>query len=345
MELLDIALRGASSGILVLLAVLLWASRVSREAQISFSLLIVTLSARNWSTLPDATLIPAQALLTMRMVGVWGTLAITWFLLAIFLDNRRFSWAWLLSAVVISLSIILVQFAPAIVPVLRGYALLHFLGLLALVIYSGRDDLQDARRRLRPGMASFLLIYCIGMSITSSPMQDTRTVDMALFQSAGFLFFLAFFALWALKTNLNHWPGEITATPAYVEATQAAAQVTSQQNLLVSRIQHQMDAGVWKVEGLTVAALAQRVGAPEHQVRKAINQVLGHRNFASFINRARIDAAVARLADDASAGSTVLEIAYDVGFSSLGPFNRAFREVTGQSPTDFRKQQAGSVLA
>jgi len=33
----------------------------------------------------------------------------------------------------------------------------------------------------------------------------------------------------------------------------------------------------------------------------------------------------------------VLTIAMDLGYGSLAPFNRAFRETTGQSPTDFRR--------
>ena len=99
-----------------------------------------------------------------------------------------------------------------------------------------------------------------------------------------------------------------------------------------------MQSGVWQVEGLTVGALAQRVKAPEHQVRRAINQELGHRNFASFINAARIEAARARLADPEAEPQSIQEIAYDVGFASLRPLNRAFREATGLSPSDYRKQ-------
>jgi AraC-like DNA-binding protein len=106
-----------------------------------------------------------------------------------------------------------------------------------------------------------------------------------------------------------------------------------------------MEAGVWQVEGLTVGGLAQKVGAPEHQVRKAINRGLGHRNFASFINRARIDAAIKRLDGPEASEETILEIAFDVGFSSLGPFNRAFRETTGKSPKDFRKQALAQMAA
>jgi AraC-like DNA-binding protein len=39
----------------------------------------------------------------------------------------------------------------------------------------------------------------------------------------------------------------------------------------------------------------------------------------------------------------VLTIAMDAGFQSIGPFNRAFKVATGQTPTEFRRDAlAGS---
>ncbi len=37
-----------------------------------------------------------------------------------------------------------------------------------------------------------------------------------------------------------------------------------------------------------------------------------------------------------SADLSILEIALDSGFASIGPFNRAFKEMTGQTPRAFR---------
>jgi AraC-like DNA-binding protein len=36
----------------------------------------------------------------------------------------------------------------------------------------------------------------------------------------------------------------------------------------------------------------------------------------------------------------ISEIAYEVGFQSLTHFNRVFKKITGQSPTDYRGQLA-----
>lgn len=332
---LDIGLRGATTGMSLILMASIWMSRIARDAQIAFTFVMSTILFRTWSTLPETMGLSDQVLQTFQVMGSLGAVAVTWFILTIFLDDRRFAWLWLGSGALISIWILVSQIVPESTPFLRAYGLAHFIGLLIMVLYSGLGDLQDARRRVRPAMSSFLLIYCSGLAITSKPMQDTRSIEAALFQSSALFFFLTFFAIWALKANLNHWPGQTTPPPA---SRPNAQERTSEQNILVRRINKAMEDGVWQTEGLTVGALALHVKAPEHQVRKAINQVLGHRNFASFINRARIDAAKARLSDLEMTENTILEIAFDVGFSSLGPFNRAFREATGQSPTDFRKQ-------
>jgi len=34
----------------------------------------------------------------------------------------------------------------------------------------------------------------------------------------------------------------------------------------------------------------------------------------------------------------VITIAMDAGFQSLGPFNRAFKETTGVTPTEYRRK-------
>ena len=52
----------------------------------------------------------------------------------------------------------------------------------------------------------------------------------------------------------------------------------------------------------------------------------------------RYAAAKRRLADPGEARTTVAAIAFDLGYGSLGPFNRAFRTATGSTPTEWRRQ-------
>ena len=89
---------------------------------------------------------------------------------------------------------------------------------------------------------------------------------------------------------------------------------------------------------LSVSRLAEQVGLPEHQLRRLINQSLGHRNFAAFVNGYRLAHTKRVLSDPEQAQLPVLTIAMDAGYKTLSTFNRAFRASEGKTPTDFRRQ-------
>jgi AraC-like DNA-binding protein len=109
--------------------------------------------------------------------------------------------------------------------------------------------------------------------------------------------------------------------------------------LVLARLERAMDENeVWRGEDLSIGTLAALVGAPEHRLRRLINGVLGHRNFADYVNTRRIAAAKVALADPEQALKSVSAIAFELGFGSLGPFNRAFRADTSVTPTAWRQQ-------
>jgi AraC-like DNA-binding protein len=93
---------------------------------------------------------------------------------------------------------------------------------------------------------------------------------------------------------------------------------------------------VYREEGLTITALAARLGAHEYKVRQLVNAQLGFKNFNAFLHHYRLGEAQRLLADPARRHLTVAQVAFEVGYRSLGPFNRAFKEATGVTPTEFR---------
>jgi AraC-like DNA-binding protein len=94
---------------------------------------------------------------------------------------------------------------------------------------------------------------------------------------------------------------------------------------------------IYTSSGLTIGMLAGRLGEPEYKVRQLINARLGFRNFNAFLNHYRIAEARRLLADPAQASLGIAEAAYRLGYASLGPFNRAFKEMAGQTPSEFRR--------
>jgi AraC-like DNA-binding protein len=96
---------------------------------------------------------------------------------------------------------------------------------------------------------------------------------------------------------------------------------------------------VYKKEGLTIGQLAELMNEQEYRLRRMINGQLGFRNFNDFLNQYRVNEACEILSDPAHTKKTILEIAYDLGYQSIGPFNKAFRDLKGTTPTAYRKSQ------
>ncbi|PIE10554.1 MAG: hypothetical protein CSA72_08600 [Rhodobacterales bacterium] len=84
---------------------------------------------------------------------------------------------------------------------------------------------------------------------------------------------------------------------------------------------------------LSLWSLARHVGASPNYISQTLNEVIGE-SFFDFVNRHRIAEAMRRLSDT---DETVLTITYDVGFNSRSSFYTAFKRVTGQTPTGYRK--------
>ncbi|MFM9829610.1 MAG: helix-turn-helix domain-containing protein, partial [Sphingomonas sp.] len=109
------------------------------------------------------------------------------------------------------------------------------------------------------------------------------------------------------------------------------------EHVLNQKLEAAMASGVYRELGLTIGVLAGKLGVPEHRLRALINQRLGYRNFSAFLNEHRVAEAKALLASHEHVALPILTIAMDLGYGSLAPFNRAFRDAEGQAPSEFRR--------
>ena len=106
----------------------------------------------------------------------------------------------------------------------------------------------------------------------------------------------------------------------------------------IEDLQRLMDEEHVFIEGdLTIRNLAEKLGQHEYKLRQLINAFLGYRNFNDFLNQYRIAEAAKRLVHADSRRLPVLTIAMDVGYRTLRPFNKAFKEIHGVTPTEYRK--------
>ena len=336
MEQIDIAMRGGAVALMLLLAGLMWRTPIARDGRLSVLAVAVTEAAFLLVHGPQLAYLPDLLAAQLMLIASAMPLAVTWLLLTIFLDPPMARWPWLAWATVVAVSLQVTALTGASPVVCGALSMILFAGLFVLALWSSREDLVDCRCKARPGFAAAIAGYGLlttGLQVVGGV--DPATPWFALVQSGGTLVLALAFAVWILQPDASRWPGpaEASAPRSPVPATAPVAEDAA----LIARIAAAMEEGIWREEGLTIGALAGRLGVPEHRLRRAINGGLGHRNFSAFINRARIEAAQAALSDPAQMGRTVLEIAYDTGFASLGPFNRAFRAETGQSPTEYRR--------
>ncbi|MBL4837675.1 MAG: AraC family transcriptional regulator [Kordiimonadaceae bacterium] len=231
---------------------------------------------------------------------------------------------------------------PAVLEVglflLRISILLH----MVFVAWRGReDDLLEARRRFR-SLYMVLVTGLVGAIIfIETWLYGISQFSWAPVLQSGALLALALVLTWhVFKADKSVI---LIGVPASSMGAPTLPTVTSESDpsdkhdlkTIVQRIEHDK---IYLEPNLTIAGLAEKVQMPEHKLRRLVNQHMGYRNFADFLNEYRIEAAKERLADVANRRLQVLVLAMDLGYGSLGPFNRAFKARTGVTPSEYRKK-------
>jgi AraC-like DNA-binding protein len=110
--------------------------------------------------------------------------------------------------------------------------------------------------------------------------------------------------------------------------------VLEQQNaepLLVQKARDYIDKH--KMEPLSLSEVAKAAGASVFHFCKVFRKSTGLK-FTDYVARIRLEDARTQLLNP---NRRISEVAYDVGFQSLTQFNRTFKRVFGQSPSEFRE--------
>ena len=90
---------------------------------------------------------------------------------------------------------------------------------------------------------------------------------------------------------------------------------------------------------LNINKLAEVTGIPQYKISKLLNNNLGL-NFYDFINGYRIEDVKFKLKSGQADNYSILGIATDSGFNSKASFNRVFKKMTGQTPSQFLKSHS-----
>ncbi len=90
---------------------------------------------------------------------------------------------------------------------------------------------------------------------------------------------------------------------------------------------------------LRVADIARELYVPEYRIRAIMLNHFNAKNFNHYVNQLRIEYAKAILSSADKRDWPVLVVGIESGFASAAPFTRAFKEFTGCTPGQYRKQQ------
>ncbi|MGY8633042.1 helix-turn-helix domain-containing protein [Bradyrhizobium sp. 14AA] len=217
------------------------------------------------------------------------------------------------------------------------------LGFIALAagqtIKSWSGDLVERRRRVRVFIVCAAALYGGLNALLQIVVVGREVGDVANTINAGVLACVVAAIAWGVMRvdGADLFPVAAETAPAIAPSQPAEAEDAADQKLIDALMRLMADERVYRQENITIGALANRLKIPEYRLRRLINQRLGYRNFNVFLNNHRIEEAKAALADPAQAEVPVITIAMDAGFQSLGPFNRAFKAVTGVTPTEYRR--------
>jgi len=226
-----------------------------------------------------------------------------------------------------------VLWLPAAIDAVIPVSVLGYGVAMLITLWRGADALP--RNSLQGGERAVVLWRVIALGLMLSALAEILIIAaFALGRSdwvgwiiGGFTAGnLAVIGLLSLSGDMSPPPGDTSPVPPadpVRDADDAA---------LVGRLRELIQNGhLHRDPDLTLNRLARRMGVPAKPLSAAINRHTGE-NVSRLINALRIEDACARL----RAGASVTEAMLEAGFNTKSNFNREFRRITGQSPSEWR---------
>ena len=349
MDSVDVLLRVAGGTLLATLTLFVVSDRPRDRASWLFALFALGVCGFLAGNTPDERLLPSGAFAAVAdLFGRTAAVALWWFGLSMFDDDFRLRPIHIGVGAVWFLVLVLDEARLTAGPVAQGGSWLLIVLGVGMVGDLGwrllRDrggDLVEGRRTARltlAGVSAALLLVDLGVDVVLGFGWKPQGFTVA--QNAAVFAVTVWVASWLLRADaaLLTFRAPKADTPALSSVVAQHSVPRPRDSRLLRRLIALMETEhPHRDPNLTFAGFAAKMGASEKEVRRLINQELGHRHFRSFLNSYRLAEVRDALADPAKADQKIVTIAFDAGFASLASFNRAFRLAEDCSPTEFRE--------
>ena len=208
-----------------------------------------------------------------------------------------------------------------------------------LTLSGFRDDLVRQRLYLRCFFMFFVGILIIFDAVFNDFNRNTWSLGSPGMLATGVFAAIELFLINVISV-LGYVRKFLFPMPANLDAEVKIETITpeSPYKILKAKLDRLMNEDkLYLEDSLSLSLLAHKVQEPTYKLRGYINQELGFRNFNSYLNSFRIKKAQRLFKDPENYGEKVFAIAIRSGFSSISPFNRAFKSETGFTPSEFKK--------
>lgn len=122
------------------------------------------------------------------------------------------------------------------------------------------------------------------------------------------------------------------------EPDRTGAGIAAEKRALVQKLVEIMtDEKHYRNPDLTLPELANHLNISTNILSDAINNGIGE-NFYDFVNRYRVEECKTLLVNSSYEHYTTLGIGFEAGFNSKSTFHKVFKDLTGKSPAQYRKE-------
>ncbi|HED35435.1 MAG TPA: AraC family transcriptional regulator [Gammaproteobacteria bacterium] len=204
----------------------------------------------------------------------------------------------------------------------------------ANLIYSFRA--QRSRFKFEMFFFAFfaVLAVCVLVFASTIPYIDNSYFYLFYTNCISFSFILIIMALLIFPDFLNELAAVATLSYASsaLKGVNIEGAIQELENLMVEN-------KLYQNENLNLAMVADEMSITGHQLSELINVHFGV-SFSRYIRGHRVEAAKALLVQSREA--SVLSVSLETGFRSQSNFYAAFKEITNQSPGEYRKSCSGA---
>lgn len=220
------------------------------------------------------------------------------------------------------------------------------LGLTLHAIYMAvtgyQDDLMENRRNIRVYFVVtigllFILILSAGATQTFATSFHNQYINRGTVE--GIFASVIFVTIFGFLLMIFRMEFELFAHPVPLGSTRDRVEFKKDRDEKIAQytinniVKLMEDEHMYREPGLSIGLLATRLGVKEYQLRRIINKHMRYRNFGQFVNFYRLNEAREKLA---TTDMPIATIAMDVGYVSLSSFHKAFKDVHGVTPREFR---------